>query len=186
MNLQKTTVKKSNKNKPTVTSIILLLLSKSFINFSIYFQTIVDISTQTERALRPIVTVPASHFCKIVVMDLTILQSRWHMIANLIPVAIRHGVTHKNSQMATSHRRNQAKCYCLTKKRQAPRAKFSTNRSYCILKIDIGRTASYEWVTHLKSLERLMTDFDYWQAPIAFSRSAKVPVWSMPNGGCQP
>jgi hypothetical protein len=82
-------------------------------------------------------------------------------MANLIPIAIRHGVTFENSQMAASHRREQGQCYCLTKKRQASRAKFSTNRSYCILKIDIDRTASYEWVTHLNSFERLMTDFDY-------------------------
>jgi hypothetical protein len=97
-------------------------------------------------------------------------------MANLTPITVRHGVTGKNSQMATPHRGNQGKCYCLTKKRQAPRAKFSTNRNYGILKIDIGRTASYEWVTHLNRFERLMTDFDYWQGPIAFSHAAKVPV----------
>jgi hypothetical protein len=97
-------------------------------------------------------------------------------MANLPPIAIRHGVAHENSQKATAHKKNQGKCYCLARERQASRAKFSTNRSYSILRIDIGRTASYEWVTHLNSIERLMTDFDSWQGPIACSNSAKVPV----------
>jgi len=107
-----------------------------------------------ECALRLIVTVTASRFCKIAVMDLTILQSRCHTMANLIPIAIRHGVTHETSQMAASHKKNRSTCYCLTQKRQPSRAKFSTNRSYSILKIDIGRTASYEWVTHLNNVDR--------------------------------
>jgi hypothetical protein len=29
-------------------------------------------------------------------------------MANLIPIAIRHGVTDENSQMAASHKKNQA------------------------------------------------------------------------------
>ena len=50
--------KKSNKNKPTVTSIILLLLNKSFINFSICFQTVLNLHLYSSRPRQEFVLKP--------------------------------------------------------------------------------------------------------------------------------